>query len=141
MVLYNIHMWTDADGLSNSDRVEDLIKDEAPDLVSLVEIDETRGSPSTLTGVADRLRLLLGLRAGFRVPVRGRFRQRSALPLTASVCAAMAATLTAPLRWQRAHGVVERGEVDVVTNEGGAGRRVTSWPRLGHTIFATRRPP
>ncbi len=52
---YNIHMWTDADGLPNSDRVQELIKDEAPDLVSLVEIDEPWGSPATLTALADRL--------------------------------------------------------------------------------------
>lgn len=52
---YNIHMWTDADGLPNSDRVGKLIEDEAPDLVSLVEVDEPWGSPSTLTGLADRL--------------------------------------------------------------------------------------
>ncbi len=52
---YNIHMWTDADGLPNSERVEELIKDEAPDLVSLVEIDEPWGSPATLTALADRL--------------------------------------------------------------------------------------
>ncbi len=52
---YNIHMWTDAEGKSNSDRVEALIKDEAPDLVSLVEVDEPCGGPSTLSGLAERL--------------------------------------------------------------------------------------
>lgn len=52
---YNIHMWTDADGLPNSDRVEELINDEAPDLISLVEIDEPWGRPSALTRLADRL--------------------------------------------------------------------------------------
>ncbi len=52
---FNIHMWTDADGLSNADRIEALIEDELPDLVSLVEVDEPWGDPSTLTGIAERL--------------------------------------------------------------------------------------
>ena len=52
---YNIHMWTDSDGVPNGDRVEALIKDENPDVVSLVEVDEPWGQPSRLAGIADRL--------------------------------------------------------------------------------------
>lgn len=52
---YNIHGWTDSDGAPNSERVEALIGDEQPDVVSLVEVDEPWGQPSTLAGVAERL--------------------------------------------------------------------------------------
>lgn len=52
---YNIHMWTDSDGAPNADRVEALIDDEQPDVVSLVEVDEPWGQPSTLAGIAERL--------------------------------------------------------------------------------------
>ncbi len=52
---YNIHMWTDTDGINNADRVEALIKEQDPDLVSLVEVDELWGQPSTLADIAQRL--------------------------------------------------------------------------------------
>ena len=52
---YNIHMWTDAEGVNNADRVEALIRDQDPDLVSLVEVDEPWGQPSTLARIAERL--------------------------------------------------------------------------------------
>ena len=52
---WNIHMWTDADGVDNVDRVVDVIRQADPDVVSLVEVDEPWGRPSSLERVADAL--------------------------------------------------------------------------------------
>lgn len=40
---WNIHIWTDADGVGNVDRVIDVIREADPDVVSLVEVDEPWG--------------------------------------------------------------------------------------------------
>ncbi|MGH1492079.1 MAG: endonuclease/exonuclease/phosphatase family protein [Acidimicrobiales bacterium] len=55
MLHYNIHGWRDANGVDNVDRVTDLIKNHDPDVVSLVEVDEPWGRPSSLQQLADRL--------------------------------------------------------------------------------------
>lgn len=52
---WNIHMWTDADGVDNVDRVTDVIGHADPDVVSLVEVDEPWGRPSKLAQMADTL--------------------------------------------------------------------------------------
>lgn len=50
---WNIHGWTDSNGLDNVSRVTDLIADVDPDVISLVEVDEDWSSPSRLEQVAD----------------------------------------------------------------------------------------
>jgi endonuclease/exonuclease/phosphatase family metal-dependent hydrolase len=52
---WNIHMWQDADGVDNIDRVFDVINGEQPDAVTLVEIDERWGRPEKLQSLAERL--------------------------------------------------------------------------------------
>ncbi|MGB5758868.1 MAG: endonuclease/exonuclease/phosphatase family protein [Acidimicrobiales bacterium] len=52
---YNIHSWLDAKGLDNVERVAKLIGDHDPDVVSLVEVDETWGQPSNIEHIADQL--------------------------------------------------------------------------------------
>lgn len=51
---WNIHSWLDATGQSNMDAVTDLIKQTDPDVVSLVEVDETWGAPPVLATVAQQ---------------------------------------------------------------------------------------
>jgi endonuclease/exonuclease/phosphatase family metal-dependent hydrolase len=52
---WNIHSWLDPDtGLSNLDAVTDLIRVTDPDLVSLVEVDETWAETSQLAELAAR---------------------------------------------------------------------------------------
>lgn len=51
---WNIHSWRDASGASNVEAVADLIAAVEPHVVSLVEVDERWGAPSTLRGLADR---------------------------------------------------------------------------------------
>jgi endonuclease/exonuclease/phosphatase family metal-dependent hydrolase len=48
-------MWRTADGESNRSAVADLIRQAAPDVVSLVEVDEPWGKAKTLASVADEL--------------------------------------------------------------------------------------
>ena len=52
---WNIHGWTDADGLDNVDRVIDLVREVDPDVISFVEVDEEWGNPSKLRRVAETL--------------------------------------------------------------------------------------
>ena len=51
---WNIHSWRTEDGNSNVAAVADLIRETAPHVVSLVEVDETWGSPGQLSDVAGR---------------------------------------------------------------------------------------
>jgi endonuclease/exonuclease/phosphatase family metal-dependent hydrolase len=54
-VHWNVHSWVDpATGRSNVAEVESLLHEVSPDLVSLVEVDETWGEPSRVVTVADR---------------------------------------------------------------------------------------
>lgn len=52
---WNVHMWTDAAGADNRQAVADLIAQESPDVVSLVEVDEPWGRPDQLAAMAERL--------------------------------------------------------------------------------------
>lgn len=52
---YNIHMWLDTNGHSNVDRVSELIEEHAPDVVTLVEVDEPWGNPVRLRRLAERI--------------------------------------------------------------------------------------
>jgi endonuclease/exonuclease/phosphatase family metal-dependent hydrolase len=49
---WNIHSWRDADGEPNSSAIADLISENMPHAVSLVEVDESWGMPSILAEVA-----------------------------------------------------------------------------------------
>lgn len=49
---WNIHSWTDAAGRPNAEAVAGLIRDTAPDVVSLTEVNEPWGAPETLAGVS-----------------------------------------------------------------------------------------
>lgn len=49
---WNIHSWLDGIGKLNDERVADLISRTAPDVVSLVEVDEPHGSRGPLAKVA-----------------------------------------------------------------------------------------
>ena len=51
---WNIHSWHAQDGNSNAAAVADLIRQTAPHVVSLVEVDETWGSPGQLSDLAGR---------------------------------------------------------------------------------------
>lgn len=51
---WNIHSWQDDDGASNLDAVADLMQRTDPDVVSLVEVDESWGDPSPLDELARR---------------------------------------------------------------------------------------
>lgn len=51
---WNIHSWTDSAGNPNTAVVAGLIAETAPDIVSLVEVDETWGAPANLKEAADR---------------------------------------------------------------------------------------
>lgn len=52
---WNIHMWRDADGKDNTEAVTELIRDVAPDVVSLVEVDEPWGRPDGVQRLAIEL--------------------------------------------------------------------------------------
>jgi endonuclease/exonuclease/phosphatase family metal-dependent hydrolase len=49
---WNIHSWKDAAGAPNAHAVTALIRDTAPDVVSLVEVNEPWGAPEALAKVA-----------------------------------------------------------------------------------------
>ena len=49
---WNIHGWRDAAELPNAQAVIELVRSTGPDAVSLVEVDEPWGLPSTLGRVA-----------------------------------------------------------------------------------------
>jgi endonuclease/exonuclease/phosphatase family metal-dependent hydrolase len=49
---WNIHSWRDTDGEPNPEAVVDLIRENMPDAVSLVEVDESWGTPSVPAEVA-----------------------------------------------------------------------------------------
>jgi endonuclease/exonuclease/phosphatase family metal-dependent hydrolase len=51
---WNVHSWTGADGVSNVDAVVELLAMHAPDVVSLVEVDEPDASAPVLTRIAER---------------------------------------------------------------------------------------
>jgi endonuclease/exonuclease/phosphatase family metal-dependent hydrolase len=51
---WNIHSWHRADGGSNLDAVSDLIRQTAPHVVSLTEVDERWGTAAYLQELADR---------------------------------------------------------------------------------------
>ncbi|WP_420843601.1 endonuclease/exonuclease/phosphatase family protein [Jiangella muralis] len=51
---WNIHSWRDDDGAPNVDAVASLLAATAPDVVSLVEVEEAWGSASVLASLADR---------------------------------------------------------------------------------------
>lgn len=51
---WNIHSWLDPTGAVNFDAVLQLIRESNPDVVSLVEVDETWGKPSLLVELAGR---------------------------------------------------------------------------------------
>src|SRR4051794_17298191 len=54
-VHWNVHSWVDpTTGRSNAKDVEALLDEVSPDVVSLVEVDETWGGPSRLLEGADR---------------------------------------------------------------------------------------
>jgi endonuclease/exonuclease/phosphatase family metal-dependent hydrolase len=55
MLHWNIHSWRDDHGAPNRAAVEGLIRDTAPDVVSLVEVSTGWGDPSALSGLAERL--------------------------------------------------------------------------------------
>lgn len=50
---WNVHSWKDAAGAPNRDAVAALLKQEAPDVVSLTEVNEPWGAPRTLADIAD----------------------------------------------------------------------------------------
>lgn len=52
---WNIHMWRDAEGNDNQDAVAELISGIAPDVVSLVEVDEPWGRPDRVQSLAAEL--------------------------------------------------------------------------------------
>lgn len=52
---WNIHGWRDADGNDNVERVTQLIHQEDPDVVSLVEVDEAWNQTTAVEHVADKL--------------------------------------------------------------------------------------
>lgn len=52
---WNVHMWQDANGASNAEAVAELIGQVSPDVISLVEVDETWGQPDHLREIADDL--------------------------------------------------------------------------------------
>jgi endonuclease/exonuclease/phosphatase family metal-dependent hydrolase len=49
---WNIHSWTDVAGRPNAQAVADLIRDAAPDVVSLTEVNEPWGRPETLSRIS-----------------------------------------------------------------------------------------
>ena len=51
---WNIHSWRDQDGGSNAAAVAGLIRETAPHVVSLAEVDETWGFPACLSDLAGR---------------------------------------------------------------------------------------
>jgi endonuclease/exonuclease/phosphatase family metal-dependent hydrolase len=51
---WNVHSWRDDAGASNVDAVAELVRETEPDVVSLVEVDESWGSPSCLGMVAEQ---------------------------------------------------------------------------------------
>ncbi|MCA1604874.1 MAG: endonuclease/exonuclease/phosphatase family protein [Acidobacteria bacterium] len=51
---WNIHSWQDDAGASNMEAVVNLVRATDPQVVSLVEVDESWGHPSALDEVADR---------------------------------------------------------------------------------------
>lgn len=51
---WNIHSWRALDGKPNASAVAALISELAPDVVSLVEVDESWGHPRCLRDIADR---------------------------------------------------------------------------------------
>ena len=51
---WNVHSWQDESGTPNVDVVVELVRDTAPDAVSLVEVDESWGAASCLGAVAER---------------------------------------------------------------------------------------
>ncbi len=55
MLHWNIHSWQDDSGAPNHAAVASLIRETAPDVVSLVEVRETWGAPSRLGELSDRL--------------------------------------------------------------------------------------
>ena len=55
MLHWNIHSWRDDTGAPNHAAVRGLIRETAPDVVSLVEVRESWGVPSALGGLADEL--------------------------------------------------------------------------------------
>jgi endonuclease/exonuclease/phosphatase family metal-dependent hydrolase len=52
MLHWNIHSWRDDAGAPNHAAVTGLIRETAPDVVSLVEVGEPWGAPSALGGLA-----------------------------------------------------------------------------------------
>lgn len=52
MLHWNIHSWRDAAGAPNAGAVTALIRETRPDVVSLVEVNEPWGAPSTLAEIA-----------------------------------------------------------------------------------------
>jgi endonuclease/exonuclease/phosphatase family metal-dependent hydrolase len=52
---WNVHMWRDADGHDNTQAVAELIDHVAPDVVSLVEVDEPWGRADGLSSLATEL--------------------------------------------------------------------------------------
>jgi endonuclease/exonuclease/phosphatase family metal-dependent hydrolase len=52
---WNVHMWRDADGGDNKQAIAELIGEIAPDVVSLVEVDEPWGRPEGLQWLAAEL--------------------------------------------------------------------------------------
>lgn len=55
MLHWNIHSWRDESGEPNHEQVAALIAETAPDVVSLVEVNEPWGAPSLLGELAGRL--------------------------------------------------------------------------------------
>lgn len=55
MLHWNIHSWQDDSGAPNHAAVEGLIRETAPDVVSLVEVRESWGHPAQLAGMSERL--------------------------------------------------------------------------------------
>jgi endonuclease/exonuclease/phosphatase family metal-dependent hydrolase len=51
---WNVHSWRDADGTPNPGAVADLISEAAPDVVSLVEVNEPLGAPEALADLAEK---------------------------------------------------------------------------------------
>lgn len=49
---WNVHSWRDAEGNPNAEAVIALLRETEPDAVSLVEVNEPWGAPSTLAGIA-----------------------------------------------------------------------------------------
>jgi endonuclease/exonuclease/phosphatase family metal-dependent hydrolase len=55
MLHWNIHSWRDDSGVPNHGAVAALIRETAPDVVSLVEVRESWGKPSQLAELSERL--------------------------------------------------------------------------------------